>query len=178
MKVVFLHGAPASGKWTIGKQLAELLKIPLFHNHLTVDLAATLFEFGSPSFIKLREQIWLAAFEAASDAGRSFIFTFTPEASVDPGMISTMQELVTKHGGKIFFVELQCAQTEIRRRLTEQSRAAFGKLRDFGLYSSISAAGGFKFPPLPPPLMVLHSDTMTAAAAAVAIETALLHAGH
>ena len=46
MFVVFLYGPPASGKHTIGKRLSALLNIPLFHNHLTVDLATTLFEFG------------------------------------------------------------------------------------------------------------------------------------
>jgi len=32
MIVIFLHGPPASGKYTVGKALGALLGVPLFHN--------------------------------------------------------------------------------------------------------------------------------------------------
>ncbi len=38
----------------------------LFHNHLTVDLVAALFDFGSEPFVRLRESIWLDAFREAA----------------------------------------------------------------------------------------------------------------
>ena len=49
MHVFFIFGPAAAGKYTIGKLVSESLALPLFHNHLTVDLVATLFEFGSGS---------------------------------------------------------------------------------------------------------------------------------
>jgi broad-specificity NMP kinase len=57
VKVIFIHGPPAAGKLTIASLLSEMTGLPLFHNHLTVDLVKSLFEFGSPGFIKLREEI-------------------------------------------------------------------------------------------------------------------------
>jgi shikimate kinase len=55
MKLVFLHGPAASGKLTIGRELAALTGLPLFHNHLVVDAVASVFPFGSQRFVKLRE---------------------------------------------------------------------------------------------------------------------------
>ena len=39
MKLIFLHGAPASGKYTIAKGLQERWGVLNFHNHLTVEAA-------------------------------------------------------------------------------------------------------------------------------------------
>ena len=60
---------------SIGAILQSRMGIPLFHNHLAVDLVRTLFEFGTDSFIRLREEIWMSSFSEAARAGRSFIFT-------------------------------------------------------------------------------------------------------
>jgi len=57
MKVIFIHGPAASGKHTIGSRLAALTGLPLFHNHLAVDAAKSLFEFGSPGFNVMRATI-------------------------------------------------------------------------------------------------------------------------
>src|SRR5258708_35696916 len=106
MIVIFLHGPPASGKYTVGKALSALLGVPLFHTHLAVDLARSLFEFGTPGFVKLRAQVWLAAFEAAVAAGQSFIFTFAPEATVDAGLMPRLARVVVRDWGRILFAEL------------------------------------------------------------------------
>src|SRR5215211_795705 len=117
MYVPFIHGPVASGKYTVGNTLAELTGLPLFHNHLTVDLAAALFEFGSKPFVELREQIWLLAFEKAARAGQSFIFTFAPENTVRPSFIDEAETAVARHGGKIHYIELVCSESEIEARL-------------------------------------------------------------
>lgn len=174
MQVIFLHGPPAAGKYTIGRELERRLGIPLFHNHLTVDLVGTLFEFGTPGFVELRERVWLAAFETAAAAGRSFIFTFAPEASVDPGTIGRLQDVTTRHGGELRFVELRCRDEVVEARLAHESRAAFGKLRDVELYRAIRAADGFRFPALPTPLLVIDTDAVNPAEAASAIQAALI----
>ena len=55
MYVIFIHGQVASGKYTVAKELRELTRLPIFHNHLTVDLVSTLFEFGRPPFVNLAD---------------------------------------------------------------------------------------------------------------------------
>ncbi len=173
MYVVFIHGPPAAGKHTIGLLLSERLNIPLFHNHLTVDLAMTLFEFGSPSFVELREEIWERAFSAATRADRSFVFTFQPEATVQPDLIARLRRIVDEGGGRIVFVELSCSEDEIIQRLSNENRAKYGKLRDVELYREVKKRGGFSYPALPEALITIDTHNTDPEDAAQAIGAAL-----
>jgi hypothetical protein len=56
VQVVFICGPAASGKHTIGARLSRRLSLPLFHNHLTVDLAKMLFEFGTVGYVSSGSQ--------------------------------------------------------------------------------------------------------------------------
>lgn len=173
MIVVFIHGPVASGKHTIGKLLAGRTGLPLVHNHLAVDEALARFPFGSPGFLDLRAKLWRAAFEEAAAARRSFIFTFNPEATVDPQLIEEMHAIIERAGGRVHYVELACPREAILARLGNESRSAFGKMTDRGLYEDIERQGGFEFPPLPEPLLRIDTGQVTAEAAAARIAAAL-----
>jgi hypothetical protein len=173
MFVVFIHGPAASGKYTIGSHLSQITDLPLFHNHLAVDAAKSLFAFGTPSFNRLRAAVWRAAFEEAAVSKQSFIFTFHPEASVDPSVIEDLLQAVHRHGGRVHFIELVCSRDTILDRLGEASRSKFGKLTDTDLYCSIESKGGFDFPPLPKPLLVVNTDEIAPVAAAERIARAV-----
>ena len=173
MQVIFLYGPPAAGKHTIGTLLSEKSGLPLFHNHLTVDLATSLFEFGTPGFIDLRERVWLSSFSAAAKAGQSFIFTFNPEKTVDPSLLGRLEDAVTSHGGKIIYVELLCSDQAVLDRIDNESRKQFGKLVDKQLYSDLKAGGIFDFPPLPKPMLQIDTEQLTPEESADKIEQAL-----
>lgn len=158
MDVLFLHGSPAVGKYTIGALLSPLVDMPLFHNHLIVDAVETLFDFGSPGFIALREEFWLSSFSAAACADQSFIFTFAPEATVDPELIPRLQAVIENQRGRVLYVALTCAPDTVMRRLDSPSREQSGKLHDRNLYQTVLAEGGFDFPPLPTPLVNIDTD--------------------
>lgn len=166
MRVAFLHGPPASGKYTIGLKLSELTKLPLFHNHLAVDAAISLFAFGTPGFRRLRATIWRAAFAEAAAAHQSFIFTFNPESTVDPGLIQELCAQVQASGGTIDFVELTCSRETILARMGNESRAKFGKLTDARLFQAIEAQGAFSFPALPKARLLVDTDMHDAESAA------------
>lgn len=165
-QVVFMHGPPAAGKYTIAKQLSTLTGLPLFHNHLAVDTAKSLFAFGTPSFNTLRATIWRAVFDEAARMRRSFIFTFNPEASVAPELIEQLLQSVRGVGGTLLLVELRCRRETVLQRLSNPSRRAFGKLTDPALYQLIEAQHGFDFPPLPAPALLIDTDHCTAEMAA------------
>ena len=173
MYVVFIHGPAAAGKYTIASALCEKTGLKLFHNHLAVDTAKSLFEFGTPPFNSMRATIWLAAFHEAAAAGTSFIFTFNPEATVDPALIEQMCEAVYSQNGRVHFVELLCSESEVLKRLGNDSRRQFGKLVDADLYVEISRQGGFSFPPLPAPLLGIDTERCSADEAADQIASAL-----
>lgn len=165
MKLVFLHGPPAVGKLAIARELARLTGLPLFHNHLTVDLVSSLFPFGSEPFILLREKIWLEAFAQAARNDVSLIFTFNPERTVRERFIQDTLAVVHSAGVEIIFVELTCAEDELERRLVDTSRQEFGKLASVEQYRSLKDAGAFHFPKLPNGLSL---DTTTNSAATTA----------
>lgn len=173
MQVIFIHGPAAAGKFTIGTILSERTGLPLFHNHLTVDLAKALFDFGSEEFNRLRAEIWRSAFREAAAAMRSFIFTFHPEATVDPELIVDLVAIVEQAGGRVHFVELACSTSGVLERLDDESRTRFGKLTDKNLYVQIKRDGGFDFPPLPAPIVRIDTEMVEAGDAATAIENAL-----
>lgn len=130
MHLIFVYGPPAAGKYTVSRRVAELTGSPLFHNHLVVDAVAAVFPFGSENFMRLREQFWMDMFEAAAAEGKSLIFTFQPENSVDPDFPARVQNVVTKAGGQVTFVHLHLSRDGQLERVANEDRAKFGKLRD------------------------------------------------
>lgn len=177
MYVVFLHGRAASGKLTVGRELQTITGLPVFHNHLTVDLALSLFEFGTPPFRTLRDEVWLAAFRAAAEAGRSFIFTFHPEATVTIECVNALVAMVEAAGGTVHFVSLECPEEEVERRIGNPSRSQFGKLTSLEQYRSLRDAGMFEFPPLPAPILRVRTDELSAREAAELIAARLAEIG-
>jgi broad-specificity NMP kinase len=47
MRLIFLYGLPGVGKLTVARELAEFTGFKVFHNHLTVDLVGSVFDFGT-----------------------------------------------------------------------------------------------------------------------------------
>ena len=128
MQLIFIWGGAASGKLTVAKELARLTSLPLFHNHLVVDALLERLPFGDPEFVRLRESMWMAAFETAASQGRSLIFTFAPEASVPDGFTERVETLVKGFSGNVRYVRLVISGAEQERRIDNASRTLFKKL--------------------------------------------------
>jgi chloramphenicol 3-O-phosphotransferase len=159
MKLLFIHGPAAAGKLTVAQAVCELTGFRLFHNHLVVDTLLSVFQFGSPTFVDLRERTWLGVFEAAAKDGISLAFTFAPENTVRPEFIGAVVSAVESAGGKVCFVELRCPEEEIERRLDAPSRHQFMKLKSVEVFRELKQRGANDFPALPPGL-ILDTSTM------------------
>lgn len=147
MNLIFLFGMPGVGKLTVARELSNLTKFKLFHNHLTVDLVVSLFEFGSESFINLREKIWLETFSEAINADfEGLIFTFAPEKTVPDDFPDKVKKLLEENNGKVTFVELKCELEELEKRLTDSSREKFGKLNSVEFFRELNSKGIFDTP--------------------------------
>jgi hypothetical protein len=147
MKLLVLHGPPAAGKLTIAREVAALTGWRLFHNHLTVNLALAVYDFGTPGFVALREQIWLTVFRRAiADRLPGVIFTFNPENSVPQKFIDDLFAEIAAAGGEVIPVELTATEAELERRMATSSRVENGKLTDLTLYRELRAAGTFLTP--------------------------------
>ena len=172
MWLLFLHGPPASGKLTVARELEKLTGFRLFHNHLAVDLLESVFEFGSPPFVDLREELWLSVFRQAARSDVSLIFTFAPERTVRTSFPAAAESAVRSEGGQVLFVSLRCAEPELELRLSDPSRSAFGKLRSSKQYRELRDSGAFEFPPLRADL-VIDTDALSPLQAAQEISASL-----
>lgn len=144
MQLLFLHGLPASGKLTVGKELSSITGYPLFHNHLTVDLLLSVFQFGTAAFIKLREEIWLSVIEQASvERLPGLIFTFAPESSVRETFFHKLYSLLDAQNDSSFFVKLTCPVEVLRGRLGDSSRERLGKITSLEMFDKLNGQGVF-----------------------------------
>lgn len=158
MQLIFLWGPAAAGKLTIAKELARLTGLPLFHNHLVVDALLERLEFGEPEFIRLRESMWMAAFETAAKQGRSLIFTFAPEPSVPDGFTDRVESLVKSHGGTVRYVRLVLSEEEQERRIANADRKVFRKLVSLDLLRELRPQFQDCEAAMPPSDLVIDSE--------------------
>jgi len=129
MKLIFLYGPPASGKYTIAKLVSEKTGYKLFHNHLTVDLLKSVFEWGTPDFCRQSQKIRLDVFaEAARQNIPGIVHTFVYEKDVDDPFIKSLLDIVQSNGGEVKFIQIYCDRNELMKRVTEESRTEFQKV--------------------------------------------------
>lgn len=169
MRLVFIHGPVAAGKLTVARLVAERTGYALFHNHLIVDAVAAVFPFGSPEFVRLRERFWLDTMDAAAKAGRSLIFTFAPEPTVDPDFPARVRAIVEQAGGEVLFVALTLSEAEQERRLVASDRAAFGKLMSVELLRALRPGMAESAARMPPACLSIDTGQASAAEAAARI---------
>ena len=170
MNLIFLSGLPGVGKLTVAKELSALTGLKLFHNHLTVDLLLSIFEFGSVPFIELRESIWLSVFDQAARANLpGLIFTFNAENTVRQSFITETQEIVSSRRGQVLFIELICNEEELERRMDAPSRRKHKKLTSWKQYQELKEAGVFSSPVLPTPILSVDTGKLSPKEAAVLI---------
>jgi AAA domain len=170
MKLIFISGLPGVGKLTVAKELSAFTGYKLFHNHLTVDLLLSVFAFGSPQFVELRESIWLSVFEEACRANLpGLIFTFNAENTVRQSFIANAQETLAANAGTICFVELVCDEQELQRRMDTPSRQQYAKMTSWTNFLELRAAGAFSSPKLPAPLLTVDTGKLNPKSAALQI---------
>lgn len=128
MKLIFLYGAPATGKLTVARELAAITGYRLHHNHVAIDLALALFEFDDPNFLMLCQRVNLEVFKAAGQSDLpGLIFTFTYGGPSDDLFID---EVIAQLKNDVYFVHLSCEVDELERRVVAESRKEHRKVTD------------------------------------------------
>ena len=129
MRLIFLHGAPASGKLTVAKSLLHLLPGRLFDNHAAIDLARTIFDFGAPGFWELVHAVRSTALEAAATHKVPLIvLTYCYSHPEDQEPLAQFETIVKRHQGEFLPVFLHCSDAETERRIGNQDRHARRKI--------------------------------------------------
>jgi shikimate kinase len=129
MKLIFLYGPPAVGKYTVGKELEKLTGFKLFHNHATVDAVHTVFKFGTKPFWELVEKYRTDMIKQAVKYNVDLIFTSVYVKSDAAGLMRYVR-LIERNGGKVLCVRLYTPKNVLHKRLKGESRKKFGKVKE------------------------------------------------
>ncbi len=131
---MLLYGPPAGGKLTVAKELARKTGYPIFHNHLTANLASAIFPSGTRAYSDLAEELRITCLRAAiHNRLRGLIMTFaygveTYKGKSDNRFIKRMARIIRRSGGEVYFVRLTASPQELSRRVSAPKRRKDGKL--------------------------------------------------
>jgi hypothetical protein len=128
MKLLLLHGAPGAGKYTVGKAILELVEGRLFDNHVAIQFARSIYDFGHPSFWPLVWEARYAALRSATKAGEPLLMTTMCFAYPDDIGYVEQYERAIGAEAEILPVFLNCTMDELERRVTSPDRSAMGKI--------------------------------------------------
>jgi shikimate kinase len=131
MKLVILHGPPASGKLTLASRLKAELGYNVLHNHLTVDLALEVYSgFGEGDFYDFVDKLRTQMIEkACQNKMEGLIVTFCFESATDIIVVEQWKSIVSQYGGKILPIYLNVSAEVLAQRVEESSRIGTKKLQ-------------------------------------------------
>lgn len=116
MKFVLIFGPQAVRKMTVGQQqLERLTGLKLFHNHMTIELVAPFFSYGSPQGKRLVNLFRQKIFEEVSKSdleGLIFTYVWAFDLESDWAYVRGLCELFESRGATVYFVELEADMEE------------------------------------------------------------------
>jgi chloramphenicol 3-O-phosphotransferase len=129
MKLLFLHGSPATGKLTTAKALLRMVPGRLMDNHAVIDFVRTIFDFDTPGFWPLIHDVRYSALDAAAANGVPLLVTtFCYVEPEDRDQLSKFEEILQRHGGELLPVFLHCPREEAMRRVGNPDRVERRKM--------------------------------------------------
>ena len=119
---VFIIGAPASGKMTIGQELSKLTGATLFFNHQPIDFALEIYQDFTEEMWEFVRSVNFSFLGISARHHRSVILTGVTDFSNQYHLmyLKDIQDLLNEYHQEILFVELETSLEErLRRNRTE-----------------------------------------------------------
>ena len=119
---VFIIGAPASGKMTIGQELSKLTGATLFFNHQPIDFALEIYQDFTEEMWEFVRGIYFSFLGTSARNHRSVILTGVIDFSNQYNLmyLQEIRNLLDDYHQEILFVELETSLEErLRRNRTE-----------------------------------------------------------
>ena len=128
---VFIIGAPASGKMTIGQELSRLTDSTLFYNHQAIDFALEIYQDYSEEMWEFVRGITFSFLGASARNQRYVILTDVIDFSNQYQLmyLKQIQDLLNDYHQEILFVELETSLEERLRRNRTENRLKYKPLK-------------------------------------------------
>ena len=120
MDFVIIFGPQAVGKMTVGEELAKKTRLKLFHNHMTIDLLLTLFNYGDAKELinKFRDDIFKKMASLPNERGMIFTYVWAFELESEKNYIEYISNIFKDHN--VYYVELNAdLDTRLARNTTD-----------------------------------------------------------
>tara|TARA_B100000745_G_scaffold232494_1_gene156395 strand:+ start:108 stop:668 length:561 start_codon:yes stop_codon:yes gene_type:complete len=116
MKLVIITGPQAVGKMTVGHELEKITDLKLFHNHMTIELVVSLFDYETPEAQKLiklfRDEIF-KTFASSDKYGLVFTIICNFDDPAEWKRVKEISNFFSSENAEVCLVELE-ADTEVR----------------------------------------------------------------
>ena len=121
---VFIIGAPASGKMTIGQELSKLTGATLFFNHQPIDFALEIYQDFTEEMWEFVRGINFSFLGTSARNHRSVILTGVIDFSNQYNLmyLKEIQNLLDDYHQEILFVKLETSLEERMRRNRTENR--------------------------------------------------------
>ncbi len=134
MKLLFIFGAHAAGKMTVGQQVAKITPMKLFHNHMTIEPVIELFGAYNGAVTQRLRQVVFEEFARTDNYGLIFTFIWAFDVPYDTEYVRRLTKHYEDAGAQVDYVELIAPQ-EVRliRNRTENRLKEKASKRDVEL---------------------------------------------
>lgn len=130
---VFIIGAPASGKMTIGQELSKLTGATLFFNHQPIDFALEIYQDFTEEMWEFVRGINFSFLGTSARNQRSVILTGVIDFSNQYQLmyLKDIQDMLNEYHQQILFVELETSLEERLRRNRTENRLKYKPLKRY-----------------------------------------------
>ena len=134
MKLLFIFGAHAAGKMTVGQAVSRITPMKLFHNHMTIEPVIELFGSYNGAVTERLRQVVFEEFAKTDNYGLIFTFIWAFDVPYDTEYVRRLTQLYEDAGAQVDYVELVAPQ-EVRlvRNRTENRLKEKASKRDVAL---------------------------------------------
>ena len=113
MKLLFIFGAHAAGKMTVGQAVSRITPMKLFHNHMTIEPVIELFGAYNGAVTERLRQVVFEEFAKTDNYGLIFTFIWAFDVPYDTEYVRALNKLYEDAGAQVDYVELVAPQ-EVR----------------------------------------------------------------
>ena len=128
---VFIIGAPAAGKMTIGQELSKLSGATLFFNHQAIDFALEIYQDFTEEMWEFVRSVTFSFLGTSARHHRSVILTGITDFLIFFHLmyLKDIQNLLNEYHQEILFVELETSLEERLRRNRTENRLKYKPLK-------------------------------------------------
>ena len=134
MRLLFIFGAHAAGKMTVGQTLSRITPMKLFHNHMTIEPVIELFGAYNGAVTERLRQVIFEEFAKTDNYGLIFTFIWAFDVPYDTEYVRALTKLYEDAGAQVNYVELIAPQdVRLVRNRTENRLKEKASKRDVAL---------------------------------------------